>query len=239
MLSKRHMRHFLPAAILLLAPVAASAEAPADPEPAPPTRGGAVVAEVVVETLSAHKLAVAIDSYDGLEGPDDRLDELLVFMSETPLEPISEQGLGLLRIEGGRATVVLPRARLAFLLSLSDVASPAAPGSAEGFTQHVLDDGAALAIHRPAESQTLAEALAAEAPRRRADLGGTGAGTRRRAAADWMPETKDDGSGSGGETCRSSCTNSCNDGSSCSTTCNATQCAECDCPASCYCRNRT
>jgi hypothetical protein len=214
----------------------ASAETSVVAGPSPDQEPETIVADVLIETLSAHKLAIAVDRYQGLEGPDGILDELLVFMSDAPLEPLTEHGLGLLRVDGGRATLVLPRSRVALFLSLSDLSSPTAPASTGGFTRHVLDQGTALVIHRPAEPQTPEEALVAEIPRRRADMAGDGNGLRRRAGLDWMPETKDDGSG--GETCGSACSKTCTDGSSCSTTCNATQCAVCDCPASCYCRTR-
>lgn len=223
-------------AVSLLASSAAAEsirmETPAPRPGAPSTE--VITAHILAETLDPHKLAVAIDRFDGLEAPDGRLDELLVFVSEEPLQSLSYEGFGVLRIEDRRATVVLSRSEQVLLLSLSNATPPTPPG-ADGRSEHLLSQGVALVRHVPAERQSLAEAIAAERTRKRV-IAAESSEMRRITARELNKDPNhDDGSG---ETCKTSCSTNCTDGSFCSVTCNENQCGECECPANCYCRTR-
>lgn len=182
---------------------------------------------LLVEVQDDHKLVVAVDAYEGMALADGWLDRLVVFVSEDALEPLRYDGFGLVRVEERHATLLLPGYDQVFVLSLAGDAPTELPIPERG-TVRRLSRGLVLATHSPGTRQTLTEGLTEERTRQRI-----------RPALDGIFQ-QDPGNGDpSGETCRSSCSANCTDGSSCSTSCNTSQCAECDCPASCYCRVRT
>lgn len=215
------------ALVLFLTPVlpvfATTAQPVAPPDAVEPQ---AFSGRILVEVQDDHKLVAAIDAYEGLALADGWLDRLLVFVSEVPLDPLTYDGFGMIRVEQRQATLILPEREQIFVLSLAGDPPAEKPASEHG-TVRALNRGMALVTSHPGTRQTLSEAVASERTRQRV-----------RPVIDRFFQQDPGGEEGGGETCSSSCSTSCTDGSSCQTSCTSTQCAECDCPASCYCRNR-
>lgn len=182
---------------------------------------------VLVEIQGDHKLVAAVDAYEGLSLADGWLDRVLVFVSQDPLEPLSYDGFGMVRVEERHATLILPEIEQILVLSLAGDPPVEKPVSEHG-TVSALSQGVALVTSHPGQRQTLSEALAEERTRQRV-----------RPVTERFFQQDPGGEEGGGETCSSSCSTTCTDGSSCQTSCTSSQCAECDCPASCYCRTRT
>lgn len=182
---------------------------------------------VLVEIQGDHKLVAAVDAYEGMSLADGWLDRLFVFVSEEPLEPLSYDGVGMLRVEERHATLVLPEHEQVLIFSLAGDPPVETPDAEDG-TVRRLSQGLALMTAHPGTQQTLSEALAGEKTRQRV-----------RPNLDRVFQKDPSNGEDGGETCKSSCSATCTDGSSCNVSCASDQCAECDCPASCYCRART
>lgn len=176
--------------------------------------------EVTVEAVDDHVI-VALDRFEGLHRGDGFVDEVLTFEAGEEVDLLSYTGFGMLRLEEAGAVLVLPAIQQTLQLTIRDreLEAPGSPGLAPTYEY---TNGQGLSVWSPGTPMTPVEALDFVSSQRK---------LRSSAATIFQ---QDPGTGDPGG-CARSCTKSCRDGSQCSVTCPTNKCAECDCPANCYC----
>jgi len=182
----------------------------------------ALVGDVLIESHSARRVVVAIDTSRPLDG---RADFLVHFTSGGPL-PQSLEFRGLARVmrDQYELTVEALDGTRQLLLSLRGTS---APDSKSGLTQ--VGDGIELVFERRAAGLPMGQVVGEAAQRQSAREAPT---VRHAQGSLFQKDPEPDGEGG----CAEDCSIVCKDGNGCEVTCPDGWCAKCSCPASCTCK---
>ena len=171
------------------------------------------------------RVVVALDRFDGLQRGDGFVDEVLTFEAGGEVDPLSYVGFGMLRVEEAGLVLVLPELQQTLKLTIQDRSFEEQHGP-ELVPTYELNNGQGLSVWSPGDLMTPGEALDYVISRN----------NKLRSSAGTIFQQDPNPGGEGG--CARSCNKVCRDGSQCSVTCPTNKCAECECPANCYCRTQ-
>jgi|GEM_PF-5753860 hypothetical protein len=183
----------------------------------------AVFGDVLLEVMD-NKVVIGFDAFDDLIAGDGYMDLIVTFEATEAidyLEPLRAPGF--LQLRDGSVELRLPTTRELLRFAANVDNADQEDGALVGLALGWQAPPEGLLVSLDAAVANAWDRLAAQERelRYRLDL-----------AFDDSPENP--GSGS----CASSCSKNCNgDGGSCSVTCTGGKCAQCSCPANCYCSN--
>lgn len=184
--------------------------------------------EVLVDLVD-YRFLVALDRFDEFGAVDGLADEVITFVVSEDLEPLSYEGVGIVRIKADTVLVSLPELRLAYELTVAagPDGTPASENTALNVVRH---RGLALYTWSPPDGEAEPLALAVANALERHQRAATDVTSR------VAPIFQQDPSAGGTGSCKKACSADCYDGSKCSASCASGQCAKCTCvPAKCEC----
>lgn len=212
--------------LLGAAPLAVQADAP---RAVPETREAGSVLETGYVHVEAgdNRILVALDRFERGEPADGRTEKVYSYEAAEPVEPLSFDGFGVLRVDAEGLMITLPERGMVFELVLAGTA-PELPRP-EAVAGHVVRhrNGQELATFEPSPGEQLTPQQALERVR------------RQRGASPVLDATLNQDPSHGGDdgTCLKSCSIALPGGQECSVTCPGGSCAVCTVdPLSCSCQ---